>query len=424
MKVAIINKSDSTGGAAVVSFRLMEALHRKGVDARMIVAEKLTDSPYVTLAGSKREIMMPFLAERLKIFIKNGFDRKTLFKIDTASDGIDLSRDPFVKEADVICLAWVNQGLLSLKDVEKLSALGKPIVWVMHDMWCFTGLCHHAGACVRYEGKCGKCPLLGEKRERDLSTKTQLRKKTAYLAAKGKLHFVAVSRWLADCAARSGLLGDMPLSVIPNAFPITRDDANHTLEYFRERRRNAGGKCTMVFGAARLDDPIKGFPILIEAMKALKEMSVGSGRNFELVTFGAIQDESLLDAIAVPHRHLGRVKGRDAVWNIYRNADIVVSTSLYETLPGTLIEGQANGCIPVSFVRGGQRDIIDHLSTGYLAEWNDDPAIAGRAIAEGIMRMSAEGEEMRVRMAESVIERFSADSVARRFISLFKKMLS
>lgn len=47
MKIVIVNKSDSTGGAAVVSFRLMMALRSIGADARMLVAEKLTDSPYV-----------------------------------------------------------------------------------------------------------------------------------------------------------------------------------------------------------------------------------------------------------------------------------------------------------------------------------------------------------------------------------------
>ncbi len=54
LKVVIINKSDSTGGAAVVSFRLMNALRTAGVDARMLVAEKLTDSPFVEAAGKNR----------------------------------------------------------------------------------------------------------------------------------------------------------------------------------------------------------------------------------------------------------------------------------------------------------------------------------------------------------------------------------
>lgn len=40
MKIALICKSDSTGGAAVVTFRLMNALRANGMDARMIVTEK------------------------------------------------------------------------------------------------------------------------------------------------------------------------------------------------------------------------------------------------------------------------------------------------------------------------------------------------------------------------------------------------
>ena len=96
LKIAIVNKSDSTGGAAVVSFRLMEALRRAGADARMVVAEKLTDSPFVSVAAPEWQIKIPFFSERLKIFIENRFNRSTLFKIDTASDGLDLMKNTVV----------------------------------------------------------------------------------------------------------------------------------------------------------------------------------------------------------------------------------------------------------------------------------------------------------------------------------------
>lgn len=127
MKIAIVNKSDSTGGAAVVSRRLMEALRAAGADARMLVTEKLTDSTYVERAASKARVMLPFLEERLKIFVANGFDRSTLFKIDTASDGLPLWRHPLVEGADAVLLNWVNQGMLSLKGIRKIAALGKPV---------------------------------------------------------------------------------------------------------------------------------------------------------------------------------------------------------------------------------------------------------------------------------------------------------
>ena len=135
MKVVLINKSDSTGGAAVVTFRLMEALRAAGVDARMLVAEKRRDSAFVELASGRRGLRKAFLSERLKIFLANGMSRETLFRIDTASDGVPMWHHRWVEEADVVCLNWVNQGLLSLDGLEKLLATGKPVVWTMHDMW-------------------------------------------------------------------------------------------------------------------------------------------------------------------------------------------------------------------------------------------------------------------------------------------------
>ena len=108
MKVVIINKSDSTGGAAVVSARLLRALCNLGVDAHMLVCEKLHDSGRVELAASPSRIKRSFLAERLKIFLANGLNRDNLFKVDTASDGLPLHRNRLVREADVICLNWVN----------------------------------------------------------------------------------------------------------------------------------------------------------------------------------------------------------------------------------------------------------------------------------------------------------------------------
>jgi hypothetical protein len=65
-----------------------------------------------------------------------------------------------VQAADVIHLHWVNQGFLSLKNIYQLSALGKPIVWTLHDMWAFTGGCHYSSDCVRFKEVCGFCPYL------------------------------------------------------------------------------------------------------------------------------------------------------------------------------------------------------------------------------------------------------------------------
>lgn len=421
MKVVIINKSDSTGGAAVVSRRLMLALRDLGIDARMLVAEKLTDSPFVVQAADGLRLKAPFLAERLKIFVDNGFNRADLFKVDSASDGLPLWRHPLVRDADVICLNWLNQGFLSLRGLKRLAALGKPIVWTMHDMWNFTGICHHAGACTRWKDQCGDCAFLGKCHSpRDLSNKTWQRKLDAYAFAANQfhnygIHFVAVSNWLADLARSSSLLKDAHISVIPNAFPIPSQPPQHTPH----------SSFRILMGAARLDDPVKGLPILIEATRTLRDLYPDKANNMELITFGNVRDPHALDNVAIPHRHLGVLSGEDRIRELYADADAVVSTSLYETLPGTLVEGLAYGCVPVSFGRGGQADIVDHLSSGYIAQWDDDPALAARNIAEGLVwAMQAASSELRLLMHREAKSRFEASAVAAKYRDLFNHLLT
>lgn len=51
LRVTFISHSDTLGGAAIVTYRLMRALRRQGVDAKMVVYTKLTDDPNVSVIG-------------------------------------------------------------------------------------------------------------------------------------------------------------------------------------------------------------------------------------------------------------------------------------------------------------------------------------------------------------------------------------
>lgn len=414
VKLVIINKSDSTGGAAVVSRRLMEAFRGEGIDARMLVVEKLTDSPYVEVAASGFDIKKNFLIERLKIFMRNGFNRKTLFKIDTATDGLPLWRHPLVENADVVLLNWINQGMLSLKGVEKILRMGKKVMWTMHDMWCMTGICHHAGECRRFMGECGDCPLLGNlARPKDLSHKTWLRK-AALGDLNNKITYVAVSNWLAEKAHQSSLLRDERVVVIPNVFNLGNESGKID--------RN-DDKIRLLFGAARLDDPIKGLPVLVEMTRIIKSEHPRLAENMELVTFGGVKNPGSLRGMAIPHRHLGMVSGEENVRGVYEGADILVSASSYETLPGTLVEAQAYGCIPVSFNQGGQADITDHLHTGYIAEYSEDVSTSARNLARGVVwavsvLLDRQGHDAMLNdMKCAVKQKFSPEAVVRAYLN-------
>lgn len=415
MKIIIISKSDARGGAAVVSKRLMEALRRRGVDARMLVAEKMTDSEYVSEINDRRGLKRSFLKERLRIFLGNVFSRRRLFQVDVASDGLPLSEHPLVKGADVVVLGWVNQGMISLEEIGRIR---QPVVWVMHDMWNMTGICHHAYDCRNYTGQCGECPCLGFiARRNDLSHRTFRRKMRLY--GSKRICFVSVSNWLAGRAAQSALLRDMDVRVVNNPFLPGEEYLGIGISAREDDIQR------MVFGAARIDDPVKGFPLLKKALAHLSDHYPELASRMELLTFGDVREQSSLSGISIAHRHLGRVpSGR--VSEIYSNADIVVSSSLWETLPGTLVEGQAYGCLPVCFRRGGQPDIVEHRKTGFMAEYNADEEVAAVNLCEGIVWASSEvggRRDLRKMLQDGVDARFSPDRIADSFIEIFRQCM-
>jgi glycosyltransferase involved in cell wall biosynthesis len=380
MNIAILSTSAVKGGAAIVTARLADALAAQGHTVTLITAEG--------------RLRLPFYAERLGIFLRNGLNRADLFKVSVADFGARLSKHPAIVSADVVLLGWVNQGLISLREIERIAAMGKRMVWVMHDMWCFTGICHHALGCEAFTGECGLCRFVHRKASAADLSHVGWQRKRRMLERVQQLEFVAVSQWLADLAERSSLLAGRKVHVIPNVFPVDDYDYSQPKEPI------------VVMGAARLDDPIKGLSYAIEALNRVRVP-------MRAVFFGDIRQPQLLERLTVPYEHLGTLSP-EQVRAVYARAQVVLSTSLYETLPTTLIEGQAAGCVPVSFNRGGQGSIIDNGVNGWLADFADVDAVA-RGIERGLTEPFAP-----TALHESVRSRFAASAIASRYLDILR----
>ncbi len=412
MKVTIVNHSDIVGGASVVSLRLLHALRAQGLDARMIV-KRASGEPdeFVTPIGGGLADKAAFLGERLKIFLANGLNRELLFKVSTADRGLPVAGHQWIADADIVVLSWFNQGMMSLDEIRKITALGKPIVWTMHDMWPMTGICHHAGDCERYLTICGDCPFLshaGHGHKRDLSTKVFDIKRRLY--DESAINFVAVSHWLAGRASQSALLRDKKVEVINNALPIERYSPQP-----RRSRSELGlpddGSRLVAMCAARLDDTIKDLPTAIAALNLCADSGVTA------VFCGNIRDRKLLDQLKTPYAYLGNISDADKMADIYAHCAAVISSSKFESLPSTLIEGMAAGALPVGFGGDGRDEIIDHLTNGYLARKGDASDLTAGikwALTAGLSREWLHG------VAEG---RYSSAKIARQYIDLFKRIL-
>ena len=142
-----MNTSERTGGAAVAASRLMEALNNNGVKTKMLVRDKESDALTVCTLPQTWRLRWHFLWERLVIWLHLRLRREHLFEIDIANAGTDITQLPEFQEANVIHLHWVNQGMLSPKDISSILRSGKRVVWTMHDIWPATAICHYARGC-------------------------------------------------------------------------------------------------------------------------------------------------------------------------------------------------------------------------------------------------------------------------------------
>ena len=138
MNVLFVSTSECSGGGAIAARRLMEALNKNGVKAKLMVRDKQSDAVTVCQVGNK----IPKFLERLSILPRCGFKRSRLWQADIANVGIDITHTREFQEADVIHLHWVCQGMLSLDGINKILSSGKRVIWTLHDEWPYLGVCH------------------------------------------------------------------------------------------------------------------------------------------------------------------------------------------------------------------------------------------------------------------------------------------
>ena len=103
MKVLILSTYEHTGGAAIAAERLLQALQRNGVEAKMLCRRNLS-----WWKGKPQS--WTSIIERAVIWAANGFSKRNLWATDTALIGQDITRTKEYQEADVIHLHWINQG--------------------------------------------------------------------------------------------------------------------------------------------------------------------------------------------------------------------------------------------------------------------------------------------------------------------------
>ena len=408
MRVLLVNTSERTGGAAVAANRLMKALNNNGVKAKMLVREKNSTNLTVVPLPKSPLLQWRFLWERIVVFFHLHFQRQHLFEIDLANTGTDITSLREFKEADIIHLHWINQGMLSLKDIRKILRSGKPVVWTMHDIWPATAICHLTLGCRNFTTHCRNCRLLpGKGSNNDLSAKVWARKQA--MIDGENIYYVACSKWLESEAKSSKLLDGQKITSIPNPIDLHIYNKGNKTEA-RQRLGLPTDKKLILFASQRATNVNKGMGYLIEACRQLQDIP-----NLGIIILGGHAEE-VTSQLSIANFPLGYVNDEQRIVDVYNAADVFVLPSLSENLPNTIMEAMACGVPCVGFKVGGIPEEIDHKKNGYVAEYR-----SSEDLARGIRWILCEADYTMLsdNAVHKVVQCYSQQSVAMKYLDVY-----
>lgn len=416
MRVLIINTTERQGGPAIAACRLTEALKNNGIKAKMLVRRKSTEQVTTVLAEYTLADRLSMVWERLSVALHTHLRRNRIYAIDLGRSGTDITDLPEFKQADVIHLHWTNGGMLSLSSIEKIIASGKPLVWTLHDMWPFTGVCHYAHDCDHYTEHCHDCPQLNSRKHRDMAYRVFDRK--AQMLQGARIQFVACSRWLGNMAANSKLLRSNKILCVPNAINTNLFRPRNKMQA-REALNLPAGRRLVLFSSHTLSDERKGFHYLKEAVKVLATEHPEWIDSLGIVLIGKDIVPAIYHDIPFDVYPLSYVADEKRLVEVYNAVDLFAIPSLQDNLPNTIVEAMACGVPCIGFNVGGIPEMIDHLHNGYVADYKNVPDLAA-----GIHWLLTEGDyDMLSReAARKATSTYGESSVAMQYVSIYNRL--
>jgi len=407
MHVLHITGGDLYGGAARGAYWLHQGLLDIGVESKMIIQKASGNELFVEpVAKNVRGTIMRSFRIFLDLLPVLLYRKRENVLFSTGISGFDIRKTDTYQSADIIHLHWINNGMININLLKKIE---KPIVWTMRDMWPFTGGCHYALDCERYQTGCGSCPQLKSQNNFDLSWYVLKRKKRYYPK---NMELVGISKWLAECAKQSEVFRNFNIRMIHNNintkvfFPVDRQVARDVLGLPKEKK-------IVLMGSADHHVKHKGFEIFQKAVRYLKEKY--------LFMFLGHVDRRKLEGLNIEYEVLGYLYDNISVRLAYSAADVFVAPSIQEAFGKTLAEAMACGIPVIAFDATGPRDIIDHKKNGYLAK-PFDPEDLAQGI-EWVMEDEPRYKALSLRAREKAEQDFGSKKVAKEYLQLYNDLL-
>lgn len=424
MRIAVLSTEGlAIGGAVRATRRLVAGLSQRGHEAIIISLAAGRDPYGIGIEDSQARDSTERIAQAANVILQSCYidarrtaRSNTLFSSQVA--GYSFKENRILDEFDIFNIHWVA-GFLAPHNVVEFLATGKPAILTLHDMLNFTGGCHYSAGCHGYRDRCTPCPQLDDD-VLNLASWTLDQKRRLFQA--DNVAAIAPSRWLADCAARSGVFAPENIFVIPNAVDT---------DVFRPTRKPIAKESlgiepsikTLLFGSENNREHRKGFDLLIAMLHRLKS-DPRSGpllaeQRIRILVFGEGTEELL--ATGIPITNLGTIRNDSRLSIIYSAADLLILASREDNLPNIMLEAMSCATPVVSFAIGGVPDVILNGIEGRLI-----PPFEVASMASAVMDLLFADEAvlaMGNAAREKICSAYHLDVQAAAYEGLFESML-
>ncbi|SFL68962.1 O-linked N-acetylglucosamine transferase family protein [Pelosinus propionicus] len=404
MKVVHINLFDKHGGAARISWTLVNNLSQRGHEA-------VTFAHHTVSSQDDRVIQIPFLKTRWQKELLEQQQQQGLFDLYSAAL-LRVLNHPLFEQADLVHLHCINGNYFSFLLLPFLAS--KPLVWTLHDPLAFTAKCLSTDVCNGWkEDWCAVCPQDIENKNKLQRELVQLIKSLMYKVS--NFTVVCPSAWLGR-QAKESLLQEKEIRLIYNGVDISTFQPGSKEELRFKLGLPASQKIILFAAHGGLNNPYKGGEFLREALLEIYKRYP----DIVLLTIGSYSTSTLED-FPIRHIDVPFIDDHKQLAQYYAAVDLYVSPTLAEVFGLTICEAMASGTPVVAFAVGGIPELITHKENGYLAERGN----VGELI-QGILYF-LENEELRQCSGRAarlrVVEKFSEKRMVDEYVALYEEVL-